>query len=176
MESKEQRVTLRPITINDLPDCTRWAQDEEVMHHVIQRTFTPEQEREWLEGVLQSDQEKVFMILNEDQKPIGTCGIHFSSTNPELRGEEGLSLGIMLGEKSEWGKGYGPEALRILADITHQEFDAQRVWLTVDVIHARAIRAYEKAGFKVVREIDVPDRVHSDGKQLLMEIRYTHIP
>ena len=172
MDSKGHRVNLRPITIDDLPDCTSWAQDEEVMHHVIQRTFTPEQERKWLEGILRSDQEKVYMILNEDQKPIGTCGIHFLSTNPDLREEEGLSLGIMLGEKSEWGKGYGPEALRALADIAHQQFGAKRVWLTVDAIHARAIRAYEKAGFKLVREIDVPDRVHSEGKQLLMEIRY----
>lgn len=78
----------------------------------------------------------------------------------------------MIGEKSEWGKGYGPEVLRLLADTAHEQYQTERVWLTVDVVHARAIRAYEKAGFSVVREIEVPDRVHSGGKQLLMEIRY----
>ncbi len=172
MEIQGERVTLRPITMDDLPDCTRWAQDAEVMHHVIQTTKTPEEEREWLEGILKSDQEKVFMILNENQKPIGTCGIHFNSTNPQLRDEEGLSLGLMIGEKTEWGKGYGSEVVRVLADVAHREYKANRIWLTVDAVHARAIRAYEKAGFQRVREINDPGRIHSDGKQLLMEIRY----
>lgn len=172
MEHPGKRITLRPITMDDLDVCARWAQDEEVMHHVLQRTLTLEEEREWLEGVLKSDTQKIFMILNEERKPVGTCGMYFSAPNPDLRQEEGLCVGIMLGEKTEWGKGYGPEALRVLADMAHAEYGAARVWLTVDTVHARAIRAYEKAGFRPVREIDAADRMHTGGKQLLMEIRH----
>ena len=81
-------------------------------------------------------------------------------------------MGLMIGETSEWGKGYGSETVRVLADFVHQHYKVCRVWLTVDSVHVRAIRAYKKAGFTVVREMDAPERIYSDGKQLLMEIRY----
>lgn len=69
MEIKGERVMLRPISMEDLPHCTRWAGDPEVMHHVIQRTFTPEEEREWLEGILRSDQEKAYVIWMKITNP-----------------------------------------------------------------------------------------------------------
>jgi RimJ/RimL family protein N-acetyltransferase len=172
MEFHGERVILRPITMDDFEDCCRWAGDAEVMRHVIQETKTPEEERTWLEKILTSEDEKVFVILNEHGKPIGTCGIHFSSTNPDLRNEEGYSLGLMIGEKSEWGKGYGPDALRTLADFTNRNYKTKRIWLTVDAVHTRAIRAYEKAGFSSVREIMDPSRINSGGRQILMELRY----
>jgi RimJ/RimL family protein N-acetyltransferase len=172
MEIRGTRVRLRPITMDDLPHCTRWGGDPEVMHHVTNRTFTAAEEKASLESVLKSDTDKVFVIENEDRRPIGTCGIHLVPKNPELAGEEGLSIGLLVGEKSEWGKGYGPEVVRALADFTHRAYRTRRVWLTVDDIHGRAVRAYEKAGFRKVRLFTDPSRPHVGGKQWLMEVTY----
>lgn len=172
MEIRGQRITLRPITMDDLDVCTRWAADPEVMRHVIQETKTADEEKEWLENALQDKDHKVLIICDENMKPIGTCGIHFIATDPSLRNEEGLSIGIMIGEKSAWGKGYGPEVMTVLSEHVYKEYGTNRVWLTVDTVHTRAIQAYKKAGFIIVREVHAPQRIHSEGRQLLMEKRF----
>ena len=115
MEIRGQRITLRPITMDDLEICTKWAADAEVMHHVIQETKTAEEEKKWLEEVLQRKDQKVLIICDENLKPIGTCGIHFVATDPSHRNEEGISIGIMIGDKTTWDKGYGSEVMSVLS-------------------------------------------------------------
>lgn len=173
MKIHAERVVLRPITMNDLDDCIRWANDPDVMIHTANRVFTEKEEREWLEGILSSDHEKVFIISNEHGRSIGTCGIHLKTKDPQLYKEQGIGLGIMIGETSEWGKGYGPEVVRALARYIHREYKEDRVWLTVDATHQRAIRAYEKAGFTKVRLLAVPERSYAGGEQWLMETRFS---
>ncbi len=56
-------------------------------------------------------------------------------------------LGIALGDRSFWGKGYGSEALRLLLQFAFMELNLRRVSLTVNEYNPRAIRAYEKTGF-----------------------------
>ena len=159
--------------MNDLQDCIRWVQDPEVMHHVLQHTVEPEDEKKWLEQALVSDIEKTFIITVKDTGQfIGTCAIHLIATSPVLRNEPGVSIGLLIGEKSYWGKGYGAEVVKALAGYCHANLNYERVWLTVDSIHARAIRAYEKAGFRIVRELTMPERIHSNGKQYLMEMLF----
>lgn len=171
MEIRGERITLRPISMADLPDCTRWAGDMDIMQHVTGKTFTPEEERVWLENVLQK-KEEIFITLNENGRAIGSCGVHAKSPRPELQNEEGMYLGILIGEKDQWGKGYGPEVMRLLSDYAHRTHDAKRIWLTVDAGHERAKRAYEKAGFTVVRRFIAPERTWTTGGQCIMEYRY----
>jgi RimJ/RimL family protein N-acetyltransferase len=169
MNIQGKRITLRPIAMSDLPCCTRWAADMEIMKHVGGRTFTPKEEREWLEGVLRNPKEHIFAILKEDGSHIGMCGLHMESTNSAIRNEPGLSIGMLIGEKSEWGKGYAGEVMTLLAHHAHEAYGAKRVWLTVDVNHERAIRAYEKAGFRIHRKFQDTDRKVADGFQYVME-------
>ncbi len=158
--------------MDDLEICTKWAADAEVMHHVIQETKTAEEEKKWLEEVLQRKDQKVLIICDENLKPIGTCGIHFVATDPSHRNEEGISIGIMIGDKTTWDKGYGSEVMSVLSEHVSKEYGVSRVWLTVDTVHSRVIRTYEKAGFKIVREVIAPQRIHSEGKQYIMEKRF----
>ena len=161
--------------MDDLENCTKWVQDPEVVRHVMMEVKTLDDERVWLEGVLSDPNDHVYIIIIKDSgKAIGTCAIHEVASNELLKNEEGLNLGIMIGEKEEWGKGYGAEAIALLAQYSCNELNAKRVWLTVDKVHKRGIRAYEKAGFKIIRELDDPDRIYSDNKQYMMEISFAN--
>jgi RimJ/RimL family protein N-acetyltransferase len=58
-------------------------------------------------------------------------------------------MAIGLGERSHWGKGYGTDAVRVMLRYAFTELNLRRISLWVYAYNPRAVRAYEKAGFKV---------------------------
>lgn len=58
-------------------------------------------------------------------------------------------MAIVIGETDYWGKGYGSDGLHLLLGYAFRELNLYRVGLTVMSYNARAIRLYEKAGFKL---------------------------
>jgi RimJ/RimL family protein N-acetyltransferase len=56
---------------------------------------------------------------------------------------------IYLGERSEWGKGFGTEAIRLLTDYAFDEMNLHRIWLECDPDNSAAVRSYEKNGFRL---------------------------
>lgn len=56
-------------------------------------------------------------------------------------------LGIAIGDKRYWGRGYGREAMALLLDYAFRLRNMRRVWLTVNGNNERAIRAYRACGF-----------------------------
>ena len=57
-------------------------------------------------------------------------------------------VGLSIGERDNWGKGYGTEMTKLLLRYAFTEVNLRRVTLTVFEYNPRAIRAYEKAGFR----------------------------
>jgi len=58
-------------------------------------------------------------------------------------------LGIVIGEKEYWDNGYGTEAIATLLRFVFQEMNLHRISLRVYTYNQRAIRCYEKCGFKL---------------------------
>ena len=58
-------------------------------------------------------------------------------------------VGIGIGERDFWGKGYGTDAMRVMLRYAFRELNLHRVSLTVFEYNPRAMRSYEKAGFVV---------------------------
>jgi RimJ/RimL family protein N-acetyltransferase len=58
-------------------------------------------------------------------------------------------VGISIGEREFWDKGYGTDAMRVLLRYAFSELNLHRVSLTVFEYNPRAIRSYETAGYKV---------------------------
>jgi RimJ/RimL family protein N-acetyltransferase len=56
-------------------------------------------------------------------------------------------VGIGLGEREYWGKGYGTDAMQVVLRYAFTELNLHRVSLDVFSYNPRAIRSYEKAGF-----------------------------
>ena len=59
------------------------------------------------------------------------------------------TVSIALGEPEYWGKGLGTEAMRIILRYAFTELNLHRVTLWVFGYNQRAIRSYEKAGFRL---------------------------
>jgi len=79
----------------------------------------------------------------EEGKYIGECGI--KSVDWKNRRTE---IYIFLG-KDYLDKGYGTDAVKVLLDFIFYEMNLNKVKLTVFSYNTRAIRSYEKCGFKI---------------------------
>ena len=78
-------------------------------------------------------------------RPIGTIGL--PGINHAHRTAE---LGVGIGERDCWGKGYGAEATRLVLDYAFTVLGLHNVMLRVFSYNERAIRTYTKVGFKEV--------------------------
>jgi RimJ/RimL family protein N-acetyltransferase len=88
---------------------------------------------------------------------IGGCALfHFDNT------AQTCELGIGIGDKSYWGKGYGREAVQLLLDYAFRLRNMHKVWLTTHGANERAQRAYRACGF--VEEGRLRDHVWHDGR------------
>ena len=56
-------------------------------------------------------------------------------------------VGLGIGEREFWGKGYGTDVMRVILRYAFTEVNLNRVTLNVFEYNPRAIRSYEKAGF-----------------------------
>ena len=83
-----------------------------------------------------------FAIETREGRHIGNT--NFFNVSPENRSAE---LGIMIGEKDCWFKGYGSDALVTLLRFGFDEMNLNRVELWVYGLNARAQSAYRKVGF-----------------------------
>ena len=58
-------------------------------------------------------------------------------------------MGIGIGEREFWGKGYGTDAMDLILRYAFVELNLRRVSLNVFEFNQRALRSYEKAGFQL---------------------------
>ncbi len=141
-----EKVYLRPSERGDLDDFVRWFNDAETMRYLAMRApMGRAAEERWFDGMLERHGKRDYhfvICLLEGGRAIGTVGLH------EIDEENGTAAsGIAIGEKGEWDKGYGTDALNAIADFGFGELRLERIWLDVYEGNARAQRSYEKAGF-----------------------------
>lgn len=55
--------------------------------------------------------------------------------------------GILIGEREYWGKGYGTDAMRLVAQYGFLELGMRRISLALHAFNERARKSYEKIGF-----------------------------
>ena len=58
-------------------------------------------------------------------------------------------VGIGIGERDFWGKGYGTDMMKVCLRYAFSELAVHRVSLGLHSYNARALRSYEKAGFRL---------------------------
>ncbi|MGD9895161.1 MAG: GNAT family N-acetyltransferase [Dehalococcoidia bacterium] len=80
--------------------------------------------------------------IEADGIMIGQCGL--SGFNETDRTAE---LGIAIGDREYWGRGYGRDAVRVLVEYAFRYRNMRKVWLRVWGNNERGIRAYLAVGF-----------------------------
>lgn len=140
-------VRLRALEPGDVADLHRWANDPEVTRTLgIRYPLSLATEREWVEKAGMPSYGHIRLAVEtHDGVLLGNCGF-FGTEAPENRCAE---LGINLGNKAYWGRGYGTDTVRTLCRFGFGELNLHRIELLVFAHHAPARHVYEKVGFVV---------------------------
>ena len=135
-------VYLSPICVEDAPLYTAWLNDMEVLRYLelASQSISLESERGALESL--AKRHNYAIILAAEDRLIGNVGLlDLDSLNRRCE------IGIFIGDKSCWGKGYGSEALRLLLGYAFDYLNMRNIMLRVYGHNERAIASYKKIGF-----------------------------
>ena len=134
---------LRALEKDDLPHFVRWVNDPETRRFMaIRYPLSMAEEEKWWERFLDRD-DYIFAIEAEDGTYIGNIGLH--NIEPE---NHRAMLGIIIGDKCYWGQGYGTDVIRAFLGWVFGYLNLNRIYLTVYSYNQRAIRCYQKCGFR----------------------------
>ena len=160
MNLEGTRIRLRPLSMNDLDAIMEWVNDEEVTRTLLTGRYplTREAEIKWIEAHTAPDAKEVtFVIETSAGEYLGGISL-FRFQQVERIAE----LGIVIGKKNAWGKGYGTEAMHLLVGYGFTQLNLHLIYLTVLADNPKAAHIYEKVGF--VHEGCLRDRVYRGGR------------
>lgn len=143
------KVMLRPLEKSDLDRSLKWLTDPLVNKYLSHnfRDLTASQEEQWFDYIKDSHQDMVFAVLDSTtENHIGNCALHKIDYRKKT-----CEMGIVIGEKDYWDRGYGTDAVKVLVGFAIENLKLLKVWLNVYTYNHRAIKVYENCGFKLVR-------------------------
>lgn len=141
-----KNISLGPIYKKDLALFLKWINDTELTKYLNAHpnVYTFYDEQAFFERISKDKTTRVFAILRKG-RTIGSCDL--KEIDPVNRT---ATLGIMIGDKGCWNKGYGTEAMRLLLEYGFATLNLKNIMLKVYAFNERAIRVYEKCGFRVI--------------------------
>jgi RimJ/RimL family protein N-acetyltransferase len=151
---KGQFVSLRTHVPANREAFQRWYADREIaelLRHDLE-PLTPTQSRGYFETfILPSSARGTCFAIHEreSKRLVGTTAL-----TDRVNGRNGVSalFRIVIGEKDVWGRGYGTEATRLMAQEGFHSMGLGEIRLEVFNHNLRAIAAYSRVGFEVTGE------------------------
>jgi ribosomal-protein-alanine N-acetyltransferase len=143
-----ERLNLKKVA---LEDCTgqylSWLNDDEVNRY-LESGFVQHDMKsliDFVKGYL-SNNKALFLAIRllENNKHIGNVKI--DKINPIHKTGE---YGILMGERSEWGKGYAKEASLAIIQLAFEKLGLQKINLGVISSNLVALELYKKMGFTI---------------------------
>ena len=163
------RIGFRPLTADELPLLYEWLQRKHIQRWWTDRETYDEVVRHYLPAIEGSEPTDLYLILLAGL-PVGFIQTYRVSDYPEYRDlvavEEGVAgIDLFVAEPELTGRGLGSEALRrFVADIVFSDPEIHACIADPDAENVVSLRAFEKAGFRVVRRFVDPndhDRLHA---------------
>ncbi len=137
-----------PLTASDvdglLDDVMSWVNDPDVTKNLARfdGKISREEEREFLLRHFASPTDRVFSIEDEGGGYIGQIGIH-QIYWPARNGR----LGIVIGKRSEWGRGHASRAIEQLVPLAFEQLGLNKIWAIFYTTNLRMRHITEKLGF-----------------------------
>lgn len=141
---KGNKVILRPMQQEDIPRQHAFNQDLELygLDCADPRIAPLESAQAFYEARTKFDANLAPFAIEADGAYIGYC------TLMGLQNRHGnVELGITIGDRAFWGRGYGREVIRMLLEYAFHYLGARRVALTTHAKNERALRCYRACGF-----------------------------
>ena len=170
------RIDLSTFRVEDVPNLTRWFSQLDVTAYIgMQGTaYTLEQEQQWYENyVKQSHTERHFAVIDvHTHQLIGNVSL-MDIRQVHQRAE----LGIVIGEREYWSKGYGREAIKLMCQYGVAFLNLQTIYLWYVSYNMRGRKRYEAAGF--VETGRIPESRLFNGVRyddVVMTLHARHVP
>ncbi|MBM9577812.1 GNAT family N-acetyltransferase [Leptospira sp. 201903070] len=168
MQIEKYRITLEASTLEDRRRFYNWLVHPELVKFMMGPPIFPEIKiPSWEE--FQEDYEDYF--FTGTRPDLGRCyrilkdGAAIGQINYaiEMENSKIAELDIWLSDPKECGHGFGTRAVRILSRILFEEFSLDELVIRPSERNPRAVRVYEKAGFRKA-EIDIESANRLYGK------------
>ncbi|WDT75387.1 MAG: GNAT family protein [Candidatus Manganitrophus sp.] len=143
-----KRIYLREVRPSDVNErYYRWMNDPEITRFLESR-FAPnaiENLRDYVAGKL-GDRDNIFLaiVLKEEDRHIGNIKLGPIQWIHRL-----ADIGLLIGEKDCWGKGYATEAIQLVSDYAFNVLNLHKVAAGCYGPNEGSARAFQKAGFIV---------------------------
>jgi RimJ/RimL family protein N-acetyltransferase len=141
---KGEKVLLRPMKPEDVARQHEFNQDIELyaLDSDVPHVNPLEDAQAFYESRIKPDENIAHFSIETDGKYIGFCALY------GLRNRHGnVELGITIGDRDYWGRGYGRDTIKLLLNYAFHYLGARRIALTTNVKNERAIRCYLACGF-----------------------------
>lgn len=155
------KIYLSPLSAADSETLFGWINERDlvIFNSGYKPVHKPNHEA-WFEGIVKKTDLFIFGVRRiEDDKLIGSCqlnNLNYVSRTAELQ--------IRIATDEDRGKGFGSDAVQLLLKFAFDDLNLNKVYLNVFSTNARAIKAYQKAGFR--QECELRQHAFVDGKYL----------
>lgn len=175
----EDKIRIRDLNEKDFSYLYKWLTDERVLafYGGRDKKYTLETVKEhytetWKEEVIR-------VIIEYQEKPIGYGQIYkmydelYTDYHYPKSKEIVYGMDQFIGEVEYWNQGIGTKYIKMIFKFLKQERNADAVILDPHKNNLRAIRAYQKVGFRIIEDLKEHE-LHEGKKEdcYLMEYRY----
>ena len=138
-------VRLRPPKPEDAVLMVNWFEDLETIRFLgLRNPPSVEMEKEWLESTAK-DPNSVIWVIEVEGVAVGTTGIR------EIDWKNAFgTTGTVIGDKSQWGKGVGREAMQLRARYAFTQLPLRKLKSSYFDGNVASGRAQEAAGYREV--------------------------
>jgi RimJ/RimL family protein N-acetyltransferase len=143
-----EKCYLSPCSLEDAGKWTQWLNDLEVAIPLGDEAYTQptlDQQREMIGNISKGHYHVFTIVALKDDEAIGRC-ILFNIDQVNRRG----MLGIFIGEKGYWNRGFGQDAIKLLLDYGFNLLNLNNIMLGTISFNERATSCYKKVGFREI--------------------------
>ena len=149
MKITGERIYLRILTPDDVSkDYVEWLRDTEITQflEIRWKVFTLEDIREYVKTMNENPNDYLFGIfIKGNNEHIGNIKVGEIDQMHKFG-----SVGLLIGNKNMWGKGYGTEAVRLATQYSFEELNLNHLKAGMYSDNKGCYKAFIKAGYREV--------------------------
>lgn len=162
---KDSKSILFQKSLADAPDDYAWQTDSELAHLTDTTPLTTSFTDYLLQYASQLRENQTakhqFAIKTQGGRHIGNCACY------GIDNEQGeAEIGILIGDRRYWDKGYGADAIILLIDFIFKRINSKRIHLKTLESNKRAQKCFYKCGFTACGSV-----INNGNNFILMELR-----
>jgi aminoglycoside 6'-N-acetyltransferase len=170
-------IAFRPLAETDIPMLKRWLEDPDVSPWYEEDSTALDALRASYLPIITGAEPTRGYIIRVDGRDAGYIQCYVIDAHPDYARQidvdpAAVGIDLFLGEPGARNRGYGAPVIRaLLREVVFGEMDAEVAIIAPAPDNVRAIRAYERAGFRWVKTVPIVDESPANtGDEYVMRL------